>query len=265
MTHVDGSLARATRLREGGIIMNKAYLIVSIVLAVETTAAEPLAHACGEPLIDVITEPFDDGRNEGNWGFACPGSFIEDDGGNPGPFLRMTDLEIFAPMARTCRARPSVFRGNYRAQKVFALSVDFKTFSVSYTTDERPLTLVLVNHAGTPGDFSDDLYVFYVGKENIPSVANAGSAEDGWVRYQFEVPSQSTALPQPRSAVEGEPGWVATVGEVFTPAEDPDAIWNTVIQNVDEVIYWWHDPRYFAIFQMWDVGMDNPSIAKCTQ
>jgi hypothetical protein len=246
--------------------MKKTYIIVSIVLGAGMAAAEQHARACDEPFIEVITEPFSDGGNEGNWGFACPGSFIDDDGGNPGPFLRITNLETFAPMARTCDTEPSMFKGDYRAANVLALSVDFRTFAASYTTDDRPLTLVLVNHAGTPRDNSDDLYVFYVGKVNIPAVSAAASAgPQGWVRYPFAVPSESPVLPRPRSAAEGEPGWVATVGEVFTPAEDPDAVWNIVIQDVDEVIFWWHDPRYFAIFQMWDVGMDNPAITMCME
>jgi hypothetical protein len=244
--------------------MKKAYLIVSIVLGAGTAAAEPLDRACSEPFINIVKETFSDGNNQGNWGFGCPGGFVDDEGGNPGPFRRKTDLEIFAPMAQTCEAQPSVFTGDYRGEKVFAVSVDLKTFSASYTTEERPLTLVLVNHAGTPSDSSDDLYIYYVGKENIPS-APARNASGGWVRYQFAVPSESPILPRPRSAAEGEPGWVATVGEVFAPAEDPDAVWNTVIQDVDEVIFWWHDPRYFAIFQMWDVGMDNPAIAMCME
>jgi hypothetical protein len=29
------------------------------------------------------------------------------------------------------------------------------------------------------------------------------------------------------------------------------------------VIFWWHDPRYFAILQSWDIGMDNPSLITC--
>jgi hypothetical protein len=244
--------------------MKHAYLIVSIVLGAGTAAAEPLERACSEPFINVVKETFSDGSNEGNWGFGCPGDVFDDDGGNPGPFRRMTNLEIFAPMARNCGAHSSAFTGDYRQGKVFALSVDFRTFSASYTTDERPLTLVLVNHADTPEDTSDDRYVFYVGKENIPSESTS-VGQDGWVRYQFVVPSGSRILPRPRSAAEGEPGWVAAVGEVFAPAEDPDEVWNIVIQQVDEVIYWWHDPRYFAIFQMWDVGMDNPAISMCMQ
>lgn len=244
--------------------MKKAYLIVSIVLGAGTAAAEPLNRTCSEPYINVVKETFSDGSNEGNWGFGCPGDVFDGNGGNPGPFRRITSLESFAPMARNCGAQPSVFTGDYRKDKVFSLAVDFKTFSASYTTDARPLTLVLVNHAGTPDDASDDLFVFYVGKDNIPAESTS-IALDGWVRYQFAVPSESPILPRPHSAAEGEPGWVAAVGEVFAPAPDPDAVWNTVIQQVDEVIFWWHDPRYFAIFQMWDVGMDNPAIAMCMQ
>lgn len=245
--------------------MKKTYLIVSILIGAGTVAAEPLARACDEPFTKVVTEPFNDGSNEGGWGFLCPGSFIDDDGGNPGPFMRAAGMEHFAPMARTCGRAPSVFKGDYRSANVFSISVDFKTFSASSTTVDRPLTLVLVNHAGTPGDISDDWYVFYVGKQNIPPVATGSERGDGWVRYHFDVPSHSPTLPPPYSGAEGQSGWVAAVGEVFAPAEDPDAVWNTVIQNVDEVIFWWHDPRYFAIFQMWDVGMDNPSLAMCVE
>jgi hypothetical protein len=235
---------------------------VSIGLGAGTAAAEPPDRVCTQPYIKIVTDTFSNASNQGNWGFGCPGDVFSDPGGNPGTFRRMTNLDSFAPMARNCGAHQSVFTGRYRREKVFSVSVDFKTFSASYTTEERPLTLVLVNHAGTPDDITDDLYVFYVGRENIPAESGSGS---GWVRYQFAVPSDSPILPRPRSAVEGEPGWVAAVGEVFAPAEDPDAVWNTVIQHVDEVIFWWHDPRYFAIFQMWDVGMDNAAIAMCMQ
>jgi hypothetical protein len=250
------------------LVMKNIYLIVvsavSIVLGAGTAAAEPLDRACSPPYVKIVKETFSNGSNDGNWGFGCPGDVFADPGGNPGAFRRMTNLETFAPMARNCGAQPSAFTGDYRKEKVFSLAVDFKTLSASHTTDERPLTLVLINHAGTPDDISDDLFVFYVGRENIPAESGSGG-QGGWVRYEFAVPSESTILPRPRSAVEGEPGWVAAVGEVFAPAEDPDAVWNTVIQQVDEVIFWWHDPRYFAIFQMWDVGMDNAAIAMCLQ
>lgn len=244
--------------------MNMIYTIVPIVLGAGVAAAEPLDRACSESAVNTFVETFSDGSNEGNWGFACSGDVTEDDGGNPGAFRRITGLEIFAPMPRTCDAETSVFTGNYRDQNVISLAADFRTFSVSTTTEERPLTLVLVNHSGTPEDITDDLYVFFVGKENIPAVSRAAGGV-AWVRYHFDVPSASAVLPYPRSSSEGEPGWVATVGEVFAPAEDPDAVWNTVIEQVDEVIFWWHDPRYFAIFQMWDVGMDNAAIATCEQ
>jgi len=142
---------------------------------------------------------------------------------------------------------------------VIALAADFRIFSVSTTAEERPMSLVLVSDAGTPRDPTDDLFVFYVGPENIPMPGR------GWGNYEFEVPSGSPTLPFPRSETEGEPGWVATRGDVFTPAPDPDAAWNAVIEDVDQVIFWFHDPRYFAFIQTCDVGMANPSIPTCAE
>jgi hypothetical protein len=236
--------------------MRKYLLIMSIMVGAGTAAADPLDQICP---MQVFQETFSFGSNEGNWGFDCATDLIEDRGGNPGAFLHIRNLETFAPLPRTCGGEPSVFTGDYRKAGVSALSVDFKTFSVSFTTEERPMTVVLINHAGTPSDPSDDLYVFYVSDDNIPAPA----ARRGWRHYQFEIPSDLTTLPYPRSTGEGRPGWAAAVAEMFVPAEDPDAVWNTVIQDVNQVIFWWHDPRFFAIFQSWDVGMDNPAIAMC--
>ncbi len=68
-----------------------------------------------------------------------------------------------------------------------------------------------------------------------------------WTTYAFEVPSYSEELPT---------GW-----EVWWGSElDDDEIWNTVIQNVDRVGFFVADPVYFYIFQMWDIGLDNPTI-----
>lgn len=241
--------------------MKKASLSIMLVaLGAGTAVAEPLDALCEGKSMDVVRETFSAG-SEAGWGFDCATEFVSSTGGNPDAFLRIQELDTFAPWARTCSSALAPYNGNYREKGVAAVSADFKAFSVSLTTEERPLSLVLVHHSGTPQDVSDDLYVYYVGEANIPSPGNQGRA--GWVHYQFDVPSSSPILPRPRSPGEGAPGWVAAVGEVFNPAANPDAVWNTVIQNVDEVIFWWHDPRYFAILQSWDVGMDNPSLITC--
>jgi hypothetical protein len=234
--------------------------IVLIALGAGTAVAEPLDALCEGKSMDVTRETFS-GGSEAGWGFDCATDFVASTGGNPDAFLRIQELDTFAPWGRTCSSALAPYNGDYREKGVAAVSADFKTFSVSLTTEERPLSLVLVHHSGTPADTSDDLYVYYVGEANIPSpgIQNRG----GWVHFQFDVPSSSPILPRPRSPGDGAPGWVAAVGEVFNPAADPDAVWNTVIQNVDQVIFWWHDPRYFSILQSWDIGMDNPSLITC--
>jgi hypothetical protein len=209
----------------------------------------------------IVREDFSTGDASG-WGFDCAADFVSSTGGNPDAFLRNQEVDSFAPWAMTCDGAVGSFIGDYREKGVVAMAADFKTFSASLTTEERPLSLVLIHHSGTPGYVDDDLLVYYVGDTNIPSPGESGRA--GWVRYQFDIPSDSTILPRPRSPGDGAPGWVAAYGnEVSQPAADPDAVWNTVIQNVDQVIFWWHDPRYFAIVQSWDVGMDNPTLITC--
>lgn len=242
--------------------MKKASLsTVLVTLAAGTAVAEPLDELCEGKSINVVRESFSAG-DEAGWGFDCRNDFVAGSGGNPDGFLRNPEVDSFAPWGMTCDGAADAFLGDYREKGVVAMSADFKTFSVSLTTEERPMSLVLIHHSGTPAFVDDDLYVYYVGDTNIPSPGEGSRA--GWVPYQFEIPSDSPVLPRPRSPGDGAPGWVAAYGsEVSQPAEDPDAVWNTVIQNVDQVIFWWHDPRYFAIMQRFDVGMDNPSLITC--
>lgn len=212
---------------------------------------------CYKRFQPVFTETFS-GGNEGAWSLSG-GGVVEAAGGRPGAFLHDDYLDTFAPWGQTEWGVASMFTGDYRAQDVIALAANFRVFSVTITAAERPMSLVLVSDAGTPRDPTDDLFVFYVGEDNIPMPGR------GWHAYEFDIPSDSPVLPFPRSQIEGEPGWVATVGDMFTPAPDPDAAWNAVIQDVDQVIFWFHDPRFFAFIQTWDLGMDNPSITTCSE
>jgi hypothetical protein len=105
------------------------------------------------------------------------------------------------------------------------------------------MSLVLVNDNDTPDDFFDDCFVYFVGEKNIPLPGA------GWEHYEFEVPSASEGLPA---------GWQVNFDCAFgQPPEVLDEIWNETITDVDQVIVWWHDPDFFAIFQIWDVGVDN--------
>lgn len=217
-------------------------------------SADPGA-PCQTP-VRLVSESFSGGSNEGAWSLSDR-SVIKSSGGNPGAFLHDAHLDTFAPQAQTQWEDASLFIGKYREQRVVSLTASVRIVSASLTVEERPMSLMLVSEPGTPGDTSDDIFVYYVGPDNIPLPGA------GWRPYQFEVPSHSLTLPFPHSMTEGQPGWVVTRGDIFTPAKDPDAAWNIVMEDVDQVIFWFHDPRYFAILQRWNVGLDNPSIFAC--
>lgn len=227
--------------------------LLSVFLSGSNPSCDDPCEDCPTPPVPLFVETFSDGGNEGAWGFGGHG-VIEPSGGDPGAFLHDADLDTFAPRARTQWQKTSLFTGPYREQGVVGLAASFQIFAVTQTVAERPMSLMLVSDPDTPDDASDDTFLYYVGPDNIPSPGA------GWMPYQFEVPSHSPTLPFPHSQTEGEPGWGVSQGDLFTPATDPDAAWNTVMEDVDQVIFWFHDPRYFAILQGWSVGMDNPSI-----
>lgn len=239
-THVPGAA-----LMLGGVILSGGNLACDDVCV--DCPAPPM------PPVPLFIETFSGGDNEGAWALSA-GSVIQSAGGDPGAFLHDSHLDTFAPRARTQWQKPSVFTGPYRARGVVGLSASFQIFAVSHTVTDRPMSLMLISDPDTPADPADDTYLFHVGPDDIPAPGA------GWVAYQFDVPAHSPTLPFPHSQTEGEPGWVAAQGDLFTPAKDPDAAWNTVMEDVDQVIFWFHDPRYFAILQVWNVGMDNPSI-----
>ena len=204
-------------------------------LALATT----LGHAA-PPGTTTFTETFEGGQNTGGWTLGNPFlEAIEPTGGNPGAYLHFPDLDTYAPQPSTTEAG-SVFTGNYRAQGVSSVGIDLVLFRVDFTSQDRPLAVMLRNDGATPEDFSDDCTVFYLG--NKPSPAPNGA----WRRYQFRIPSESTTLPR---------GW-----NVQNCVESGDAAWNRVIQDVDELRFHVGDPELFFIFQVWDFGMDNPTI-----
>jgi hypothetical protein len=233
-------------------------IIMMVVASIGGPALAAPGELCDRAARMEFTETFTDG-NEGGWSLSGRGAIVDREGD---AYLRETHLATFAPWAMTARA-PSAFTGDYRAAGVVELGAELRTFSANLTTRERPMSLVLVSDHGTPRDTTDDIYVFQVGRRNIPREVRGERA--GWVEYRFEVPSSSATLPSPRSAAEGEPGWVITQGDLFTAPADPDAAWNTAIEDVDQVIFWFHDPRYFAFLQDWDVAMDNPTIVTCAE
>jgi hypothetical protein len=196
--------------------------------------------ACAPALADTFTETFDNGSNVGGWLYGGPGETIETTGGNPGAYLHSPSLDTFAPQPRTS-GPDSVFTGDFQGRNVSVLGVDLITIAVDFSAAGRPLTLMLVSNAGTPGDANDDWAAYFLGPQNVPEPG------DGWVSFSFPVPSQSPTPP---------PGWQTIALGPNSPPPD----WNDLITDVDEVRFFYGDPTNFFIFQFWDVGLDNVTI-----
>jgi hypothetical protein len=212
-----------------------------VAAAALATSAIAIAPARAATFVDTFTG----GANSAGWNF---GSFnadvIESSGGNPGAWLHNNLLDTFAPILSNDPTINSNFNGNLRAKGVSSIGVDARTDHADFGAGGRNFSLLLRDTKGTPNDADDDDYAYFVGPE-VPQVGQ------GWVSYDFPVPSQSTAaLP---------PGWTGGYSgdpEHFRPGVD----WNNVITHADSIEFWWLNPAFFAIFQQWDVGVDNVRV-----
>ena len=163
-------------------------------------------------------------------------------GGNPGEFIGTQQFDTFTPRAQTTLGVTSVFHGDYRAAGVTDMGIDLKTFANQFPNScMRPISIQLVSDPGTPGNFGDDTYVYFVSSQQAPC------AGEGWKSYDFAVPAASAVLPAGWAIDPNNPG-------------APDAVWNQVIEDVDQVQWWYGDPTFFFIFEQWSVGLDNPRM-----
>lgn len=195
-----------------------------------------VAQQCGVTHIDDFTL-----QNQGVWRWGGPFESIDPLGGFPTDHLVSIDLDTFAPMLTSSGS--SIFTGDYRSAGVTALAVDLQTFDLDFPTScQRPLSLMLENDNGTPGTPIDDFYVYFVLPLDVPC------ADGSWHSYSVTVPSQSTTLPA---------GWAVDPNV----SGSANVAWNSVITNVSRVRWFFGDPTFFFIFQMWDIGADNPSIS----
>ncbi len=189
-----------------------------------------------------FVETFDSG-NEGGWTFFGPNETVEPAGGNPGPYVHVPFLDTFAPQPGTDPSTPSAFSGDFRACGVDSIGIDLNTFDVDFSAGGRPLALLLISDNDTPGDDTDDWAAYVIGPDNVPLPG------EGWLAYDFDVPSAETSLPA---------GWnTLELGPSSPPAPD----WNDLATGVARVRFFYGDPTKFYIFQGWDLGLDNPRIA----
>ncbi|HVS17340.1 MAG TPA: hypothetical protein VMT18_01980, partial [Planctomycetota bacterium] len=183
-----------------------------------------------------FNEGFDAGSNIGGWTIGPPTTNPQS-GGNPGAW-RNGSVDTFAPQIRTFGS--SVFTGDWRAQGVRSVGIDLLTVSTQFPAS-RELSLMLSNDNGTPGNTADDCIVSFLGTRLVPQPGT------GWETFDFAVDASSTTMPQ---------GW-----KPLGACTDPDAAWNTVITNVSEVRYFYGNPEFFFIFDIWNLGFDNARIS----
>ena len=197
---------------------------------------------CDEP---TFVDTFDEHVNVGGWSFfGNPDNHyekIEMQGGNPGAYLYEEGLDTYAPQLRTPIGYPSIFTGNYREKGVTRVGVDIAIFGAA-ATGGRPLSLLLRNENGTPYDYSDDIQVFWTGTKPIPQPNGV------FKEFDIAIPSQSTTLPK---------DWKVMYG--YSTGDD-DADWNTVMNDVSQITFFFGDPEMFFMFQLWEIGVDNTRI-----
>jgi hypothetical protein len=188
-----------------------------------------------------FVENFDAGAaHVGGWTYGITPTYPTT-GGNPGKYQRTQNIDTFAPQPRT-GASGTIFTGNYREANVTSVGIDLATFAVDFSAAGRPLTVILVSNNGTPTNSNDDWGAYKIGSTNVPIPGQ------GWLSYNFEIPSQSTTLPE---------GWDYIQ---FGAGSPPNPDWNNVITNVSQLRYFYGDPKLFFIFQNWTVGLDNARI-----
>lgn len=201
------------------------------------TLALVLALAVGAQA-ETFTETFTGGSNVGGWSYF-PQEQIEPAGGNPDAYLHAWGLDTYAPWPTTTETG-TLFTGDYRTLGVSAIGIDLITIAVDFSADERHCTITLRDDNGTPDVWSDDWIAYQLGAF-IPVPG------DGWRSFDFDVPSQSDTWPD---------GWSSMA--LGPDAPDPD--WADLMSDVAEVGFHHGDPTWFYIFQMWELGLDNPRI-----
>ena len=203
-----------------------------------------LTYAFSTVGVTTFVETFDEGSNQGAWSWGTGNESISPLNGNPGAFLQDLTLSSCCPAASTSFGDTSAFTGNYRARGVSSVGIDLITLDASFGVGGRPLSVILVNDNGTPGNFEDDSGAFFVGDTNIPDPGVPGLTPPGWTPFDFEIPAGAVTLP---------PGW-QTFDENGLGASD--STWNAVIVDVDH--------QYRSSTTLYILETMTTNFGKCT-
>ncbi len=195
----------------------------------------------------VLVADFEGGTNNGDWTWGNGADLVNATGGNPDGWFGNDYINSFAPRLRCDWDTPG-WTGDYVMMGVNRIQGDFQTLTASTEyMAYYPFCFMLTNHMGTPGDVSDDVYVYV-----DPNMQYAPDVAQGWVHYDFEIPSDFVGGPGELPA-----GWkggsAATCGACF-PA---DITWQDVLSDVGRVEVWFWDPDMFGVYEWFSIGADN--------
>lgn len=187
-----------------------------------------------------IRDDFDSGQNLGGWSYN-PGDVIESTGGNPGGWLHQPAADTFGPIFISAA---DALSGDFRAGGVDLFTFDARLDNMDFGDGTGfDMCLLLRDTQGTSAPNDDD-FAYAVG----PNIPLEGA---GWKGFDFPIPSADTsALPTGWTG-----GWSGDATS-FRPGID----WSDVITSVDRVEIWWIHPAFFAIFQQWNLGLDNIAL-----
>lgn len=207
-----------------------------ILLVASFLACKALAQ--GQPTECITT--FEQGRNQPGWNWGTWHSAVEENGGNPGAFLRDASLVTDLPQLVTINAG-SCYSGDLKAKGTSLFQFNLKAYTFGEESSEplRAVTLVLWHDNGTPSDYGDDWGAYHVGSQSLHIPA---SEEQSWGEYGFFIPYKEQSLPA---------GWT------FFRRKDTELDWNKLISNVSAMSLLLGDPRVRYDVRSWDIALDN--------
>ena len=189
--------------------------------------------------------------NVGGWSWGSGYERFVGANGNPGRYLRDSQLSTFTPRASTNFGEQSAFTGDYYTQNVTSLGIDLAIAYADTFVEGRTVTLILLNDNGTPDDLYDDWGAFAVTALPIPPTGIAGITGEtdilSWVKYDIDVPSRAKTLPD---------GW----SWISRNELRRNGSWGRLMRDVDHVGFILGDPAMRYPLVRWDVAIDNPRI-----
>lgn len=200
------------------------------------------------PAAGQVVTTFDNGPE----GWSVSGrDDISDSDGNPGANMDVILIDVFGADIRN--NTNADFLGDYTANGPFEMSIDIRTWTISFFGQEVTRDLIIEFR-----DYDNDQgYPWTSVWLNLGLLDSSLPGEDGtgWVTYSFTVEDpNATDLP---------PGWGGYGYEdpvTYEPILPPGRTFASVLASVDEVAFSTFVPGYFFGFTNFEMQLDNITV-----